>query len=295
MKRCPNGTRRNKKTMNCSPVKTVKSVKDDYNMFNMLCKKHIMVPTLDNVLKTTWIYNNETNIFLIGEMHLPHTKCTGILEMIKSLIKENAALPNRPEIDFFIELTQYASDKELATTQTQMSHVRVFLSRCIKYRICTIRVHWADPTQVDHQRGIPEWLNELSKTKMFEADWMKNPLIAEQLQKEKDIIKLITENRFVMKEIEKASKVYKRFTLAFCKRQFMIMWEKLKIKYRLDWTKVVKMQLRHVVDFYTVARILKSKMKHVIYYAGDIHTDNVIHLLTLLNFYVKQQIKGECI
>lgn len=301
MPRCPNGTRRNKKTMTCEPIKTVKSVKsvapvkDDYNMFNMLCKKHIMVPTLDNVVKTTWMYNNDSNIFLIGEIHDPHTKCTGILNMLKSLIKENSQLPNRPEIDFFLELTQFSSTKMLATTQNQMSHIRVFLLQCIKERNCTIRVHWADPTQTNHKDNIPQWLQELSKVKLFTDEWTKNPLIREQLKTEKDITKLITENRFVMKEIEKAEQVNKKFTLAFVKRLFLSMWQKSKEKYGIDWTFVVKMQLRYVMDFYSVARIIKSKMKHVIYYAGNIHTDNAIQILSELNFYQKQQVLGECL
>jgi len=293
MNRCPNGTRRNKKTMLCEPVNTVKS--DDYNMFNMMCKRYIMVPTLDNVLKTTWMYNNDSNIFLIGEMHAPHTKCTGILNMLKSLIKENSQLPNRPEIDFFVELTQYSSSKMLATTKTQMSYIRTFLLNCIKERICTIRVHWTDPTQTDHKYNIPDWLQELSKTKLFTDEWTKTPLIREQLQTQKDILKLITENRFVMKEVEKARQVNKKFTLAFVKSLFLSMWQQNKTKFGLDWTLLVKLQLRHVMDFYSVARIIKSKMKHVIYYAGDIHTDNAIQILSELQFYRKQQVLGECV
>lgn len=294
MTRCPNGTRRNKKTNECESVTVKKSVQDDYNMFNMLCKRHIMVPTLDQVVKTTWMYNKDCNIFLIGEVHQPHTKCTGTLEMFKALIKENSKLPNRPEIDIMLELTQYSSTKEIAESNVQLSRVRVFFLQCVKGKHCTVRVHWTDPTQTNHAKDIPRWLNELSKTDIFTEDWTKNPLIADQLKTEKDIFKLVTDNRFVMKEIDKASQVNKKFTLAFVKRHFMTMWENTKSRLNMDWKLLVKRQLRNVIDFYTVARMVKSNMKNVIYYAGDIHTSNVIRILLDLNFYIKQQIQGEC-
>ena len=75
----------------------------------------------------------------------------------------------------------------------------------------------------------------------------------------------------------------------------MTMWENTKSRLNMDWKLLVKRQLRNVIDFYTVARMVKSNMKNVIYYAGDIHTSNVIRILLDLNFYIKQQIQGECI
>jgi len=252
-----------------------------------------MVPTLDHVVKTTWMYKDDCNVFLIGDFHYPRTKCTGILEMFKALIKENSKLSPRPQIDILLELTQHSSTKEIAANKTQMSFVRAYLLQCVQQKHCTVRVHWADPTRTT--KNLPVWLNELSMTELFKDDWVNHPAITKHLTSEKDIFKLVTENQFVMKEIEKASQVNKKFTLAFVKREFMAMWENAKKVNKLDWKFLVKRQLRNVVDFYTVARMIKSDMKNVIYYAGDTHTNNVIRMLLDLKFYVKQHVKGECI
>ena len=55
-----------------------------------------------------------------------------------------------------------------------------------------------------------------------------------------------------------------------------------------------QLALRTVIDFYTVARILKSNMKHVIVYAGNLHTTNAITILLALGFHVREHKPGTC-
>jgi hypothetical protein len=101
----------------------------------------------------------------------------------------------------------------------------------------------------------------------------------------------------VVKEIEKASKVNPAFTMEFAIRIFKEMW------YLIDADRVrekrshrVWFLARTVVDFYTAARIVKLNMKHVIYYAGAGHTENIIKILTALDFHVIENDKkqGPC-
>ena len=47
--------------------------------------------------------------------------------------------------------------------------------------------------------------------------------------------------------------------------------------------------------FYNVARIIKLKMKHVICYAGAIHTRNMAFILSELNFNLAHVVDGVCI
>ena len=53
---------------------------------------------------------------------------------------------------------------------------------------------------------------------------------------------------------------------------------------------------RTVMDFYTIARIIKSKNKNIIIYAGNDHTERIIYILNkYFVFEVKKQILGKSI
>lgn len=56
-------------------------------------------------------------------------------------------------------------------------------------------------------------------------------------------------------------------------------------KYKLVWR--AQLSLRVAVDFYTAARIIKSRMKNVMVYGGNSHTSNIITILNRLGFQVK--------
>lgn len=281
MKRCQKGTRRNKITHECDKIiNKTRERKTSMNMFILLCKKHIMVPTLDNVIQTAWLYKDKTNVFLIGERHNCPGICTGVQTMFKSLIKDISTQPER-DIDIFLEMTQEEATTPFICRDNQLSKTRDFFKHCIVSKGCIVRVHWNDA------RTQP-WLKRLAKYP-FDASWTADPEIRKHLQTEKDIIKLLTENPVVIKEIQKS-----KMTMKFAKQQFMDIFEYYK-KGGIEWEMLVKYQLRCVIDIYTVARMLKSNMKNVIYYSGNGHTQNMIRILTALQFRIKQQINGECV
>ena len=325
-KRCPNKTRCNKKTNlcqtptvkckklnevtnTCDPITTVKrcytgtvrnkKTGDCENEFIRLCKKHILVSNLDHVLHTSWLTSKDCNLFMIGERHQEHVQCTSIFEMFKTLMKENLALPNPIQLDLMIEYLQQDLSKKsmLLKKDAQINFVRVYFENCIKQHTCPVHVHWTDPseTEASHPRNIPSWLSELAKTEWYDDAWTKNKKITPFFNKESDISKILTENGFVVKEIEKAAKVNPKFTLAFATKLFMEIYKhKMKLYKCKKWQKLAKIQTRHAMDFYTAARIIKSKMKHVIFYGGALHTETIIKILSALDFKLTRNVEGEC-
>jgi hypothetical protein len=281
-----------------------------------------MVSTLDAVIKTSYLSNNECTIFLIGEKHQPHSKCSEILEMFKSLIKENETLHKPIKIDIMIEYLQkefagrarYKDNlkylkkydgKQLIPydkTYTQMNNIRNHFQDCMDTRDCSVRIHWTDPTNTfeyknskDSDKNISEWLRKLEETDLFTDTWTKNLKITNFFNKEDDMSKLLTENRFVVKEIQKASKINPIFTLDFCTTLFMNFYSNMKKEFGYNWEQLVTYQNRCVMDFYTAARIIKLKMKHVIFYAGNLHTTNVTFILSALNFKLVRSVDGTCL
>ena len=324
-KRCPNKTRCNKKinmcvpkTLKCSPDTELNKItsncdpklvkqKHPNNKFVRLCKKHIMVPNLDHVIQTSWLNHKTCNIFMIGETHKPHTACTSILDMFKALIDENGHSYRPINFDIMIEYLQknavldnmhVKQDSRIRLNKDflQLNNLRSFFIKCIKFKNCYTRVHWTDPSQAD---TLTEWLNEMSYEAienggMYKDNWTKNPKITAHFKKESDIPKLITENKFVVKEINKATKVNPKFTLKFVTDLFVKIFNDKKRETGLSWKLLATVQSRRVMDFYTVARIIKSKMKHVIFYAGNNHTETVIKILTELDFKLMDKTDGQC-
>jgi hypothetical protein len=264
--------------------------------FVRLCRKHIMVNTLDSVDRTAHLANEHTTLFLVGEIHTVHTKCKEILEMFEELVAENSASPQPLIIDFMVELLQHDVIKKAMTVdwgQVQIENVRAHFVRCIQTRDCSVRVHWADPTLVYHERNIPLWLNDMGR---LEPEHAWSARIGRHLEDDEDLTKLLTENRLVVKEIGKASRVNPAFTMEFATRLFEEMWDFIDAVVVGGWRYKVWFLARTVVDFYTAARIVKMNMKHAIYYAGAGHTENIIKILTALDFRVIENDKksGHC-
>ena len=308
VKRCPAGSRRNKKTGDCE------------NEFITLCKKHIMVSTLDSVIQTSYLSIKDCTVFLIGEKHGKHTKCIEILEMFKALVKENETLPKPIKIDIMIEYLQldfgfnvrYKSNLKYLNryvgqqlvdydpNESQMNNIRGHFQDCMDTHECSVRLHWTDPTttfSVDQSKHkIHEWLRELKKTDLFKDTWTTNPKVIAFFNKEGDMSTLLTENQLVVKEIQKATKINPLFTLDFCEKLFMKFYSDMKQKMvGYSWEKLVTYQNRRVMDFYTAARIIKLKMKHVIFYAGHLHTSNLMFILSALKFKLVHSLDGTCI
>ena len=311
VRKCPNGTRRNKKTGSCEKTsnerigslllhsidehKRVKSIKKE-NPFITLCKKYIMDSNLDNVVKKVWLNKEDCNIFLIGENHKPHERCTSILDMFKELFRENDKNP--VHIDVLVELLPinvyfYASNPNFSYTtegNLQMHRIRHLLAPCVQMKgSCShIHVHWADPGQ-DIRDRLPKWLKELNKLPLLGYTWKENPDISHVLRNKEDVSKILTENVMTVKEIKKAEKIFPNFTIKFAV-DLIMGW----IDYpEYDWEYIAVWISRWVMDFYTAARIIKSKFKNVIFYAGNVHTEHVIEILTKLGFNTVDTVLGD--
>lgn len=283
---------------------TTKKCKTKKCHFISLCKKYIMINKLDRVIKTTWLQKNNCNVFLIGEVHKPHQKCIPLIDMFKNLVQHTSKLSL--DIDLFVEIFQHDTVRildnyKVPNKDVQINHVRKYFNKCFTEHNCPVRIHWADPTQTNLEKNIQPWLIELSKYSFvfFTNDWFKNKKITSFFNKEQDIPRLLTDNRIVVKEIGKASIINKHFTLDFATKLFMEFYLKSKEKYikeynRFNWTHLVTLQLRFVIDFYVAARIIKSDMKNVIYYAGYAHTNNITTILNALEFKTMEIVNGNC-
>ena len=266
------------------------------NAFTDLCNRHIMDQNLDEVVETAWLQNGQSNIFLIGEHHNPHTKCVGILEMFQGLVHE-VKTENILDIDLLIEYTQYDTlpkviqqHKALTSTSIQLNYVRDYFQTCILNRNCDIRVHWTDPSM---SNKIDEWLYLLSKEELGSTRWIDTSI--DLFNSEADMVRLVTDNSILTKEIRAASRRVPSFTLEWVVNLFMEQYIQNTILYpEYSWKRLVTIQLRHVMDFYTVARIIKYQMKNVIMYAGFYHMTYIGSILKKLNYVTINRVEGQC-
>jgi hypothetical protein len=202
-------------------------------------------------------------------------------------------------MDIMLEYLEAMTDFKLSSAlkYSQMSRVREFLVPCMKTRNCSARVHWTDPTQINGKL-LPKWLqligSEAYYKHMFTDKWKEQPEIVAELKTKKDIIKLLTENPIVMKEMEKANRKHPKF-IEYAVMFFNENFEKQVNYEKGKWEKCVIYQSRRVMDFYTAARIVKGDMKHMIIYAGQSHTNNMLRFLGMCGFTLEDYIKGTCI
>ena len=291
-------------------IKSPKRQLEETNFFIDLCKEFIMTDKLDHVVATTWLNNNDCNIFLIGEEHYPHnnSKCIGILDMFRNLLEKNTK--NKANIDLFIEiyndyvLNSHKYDFNYDSNKIQISNIRTAFMNCIKSKKCSyVRVHWSDPTIMSekHKRynEFPYWLQILQKYNNSTSEnfikWKTDEIILKHFNpyvNENDILKLLTENAIVMKEIRRASRINPNFEIEKIKSIFLEIYYILKKENRPDY--LIFTMDRSVMDFYTIARIIKLNLKNVIIYAGNNHTQRIIFILKYFGFFIKEQILGNC-
>jgi hypothetical protein len=283
---------------------------EETNFFIDLCKEFIMTDKLDHVVATTWLNNNDCNIFYIGEEHYPHnnSKCIGILDMFRNLLEKNTK--NQANIDLFIEIfNNYVINSDLYnfkydSFESQINNIRTEFINCIKSKKCpNIRVHWSDPTIMSekHKRynEFPDWLQILqnynSTTYENFIKWKTDKNILKHFNpyvNENDILKLLTENAIVMKEIRRASRINPNFEIEKIKSIFLEIYYILKKDNIPDY--LIFIMDRSVMDFYTIARIIKLKLKNIIIYSGYNHTQLTIFILKYFGFFIKEQILGNC-
>ena len=286
----------------------------------------ILYTPLEWVKSKTWIQREDCHIFIIGETHHPRNhKCQGIYEMFVDIINKIQRSEVKPNIDIMLEITenqvermkdtkrlikvtrQYSSHfvlppsylnkkaeelLEYRRTRSikQIDMVRHLFANCIKYKQsfteCPVKIHWSDSNDMYVNGRIPKWLVDLDQAQLTETDWTKNPDISSHLQSREDFMNLLTKHTIVTKEIERAEKVDPTFNMSSAKKMFKDMIE-FQWQYNLrDKRATVFYLFRAVMDFYTVARIIKSKMKHVIVYVGDGHAERIIDILQKLRFQV---------
>jgi hypothetical protein len=287
-----------------SPKASRPTVQDarDTQEFIRMCRKHLMVRELDSVQRAVWMRKGDCNVFLIGEHHAKHTKCHSIYDMFEALIAENRGLT--PPVKFDLLLERYVGELGVNVRKyvpyqnheiVQLTVVRDRFYECIEDKNCDVRVHWTDST--NFKERLPKWLYDLSKYKdMFDNEWEKADDIVTELQEKEHIAKLLTENTVVMKEIKKASLVDPAFTLEFALKMFERFTTRAIDQFETSrtWKQLVGYLIRNVIDLYAIARLVKSKMKHVIVYAGDLHVRNCIELLTALKFETHENLVGSC-
>jgi predicted transcriptional regulator len=164
--------------------------------------------------------------------------------------------------------------------------VRKLFVNCIKYKNCPMKVHWID-CNMNNSKRLPTWMNELYNAHLSEKDWTKTPSIASELNTKRSLLKLLTSHGIVTKEIEKAEKINPMFTLEFAESLFA----KMIVDYSSMYSKgnTVFHSFRAVMDFYTVARIIKSEMKHVIVYVGHNHAERISHILQQVGFELREK------
>lgn len=270
--------------------------------FIALCKKHILVDHLAGVLATTWMQKGDCNIFFVGEQHKPYTntKCSPIVEMFKSLMKENENSANPVQIDIMLEFlqdaTKYVDRLDGKLKHSQMSRMRHFLAPCMTRKNCSVRVHWTDPTLLTSDKN-PKWLTALGNQKYYDHfgtdKWKEHDIIRAELQSKDDVIKILTKNVVAMKEIDRANEVDPEFKdYAFF--LFNQLFQQTVDHANGEWEKCVLWYLRRVMDFYTCARIVKGNMKNIIVYAGNSHTTTMIHFLQMCQFSIVESIRGNC-
>ena len=292
---------------------------EESKKFVDLCEKFIMTDKLDHVYASTWLKNGDYNIFLIGEEHKPHDnlKCIGILDMFRKLIEKNPK--NDMNIDFFIEIyNRYVYNDDLYNfkydiiNKAQIYNIRIAFLNCIKSKKCPyIRVHWTDPSIISEKdknyKKLPKWLKLLQeysgegfsiKNDNDFKKWKKNKKILKYFNpyiNENDILKLLTENIIVIKEFNKVFLLYPMFNIEKIKSIFLEIYFITKKMYKNNYDYTIFSMDRTVMDFYSVARILKSQMKNVIFYAGNNHIERIIFILnTYFGFYIKNKILGTC-
>ena len=288
-----------------------------------MCYKNIMRKDLDHVIQTVHLKKDDCNIFLIGEHHDIYNnfeKCKGIRYMFQDLeryIKHYKSV----KIDLMIEINENdvkTIDNIIFNDEVdnQMNQVRKLFMRCIvdsKYtkdkKLCgNLNVHWLDPIISDDHKTyehLPEWFKIfqrfISKNKV-PPNFNKNPNMWKDFnpsQNKEHLIKILTENIIVMKEIDKAFKKNIFFERSNITKIFIDL-NKKNLKNRLAQQNQQDLNYiyyfyRSVMDFYTIARIIKSDMKKVIIYAGIRHVENIVYILTeYLEFKKISVIEGTC-
>ena len=277
--------------------------------------KYIMGTSLEAVMNKFWIQKGDCNIFLIGENHQQRNfKCIGINEMFTTLIQIIEKVDIKPPIDIMLEIKQNQvhdirfkpPDMLLSRwglllgnpTTLQINQVRNLLGSCIyKANHCPVKVHWSDSNgmlpyanqdidytySLDHfpvaraYEAYPSRMKDITNLPFGSPNEIDIP--------DDEIVDFLTHHLILKKEIEKAEKVNPSFTMDFSKTIFKEFIKQVNAHAQSDH---LLFKMRYIIDFYTSARIIAKGMKNVIVYGGDVHIQNVVHILSKLDYNIVQ-------
>jgi hypothetical protein len=299
-----------------STLQEVSEFVEQHHPFVVVGNKYLMNPYLDRMEYVMLFKKEDQFIYIIGEQHGPHTKCHSISKAILMLKEDAAKFSPSPVIDLMIEVSQYESKVkqfEENSSKQQITLLARSFKRCFKNKddpsCAPFRVHWIDPTQFESpQHRFPSWLSTLYDVALFQITqsyptfgdlqaWKDTP-IRDVLVNEESLERILTDNPVIMKEIRKAESVNPFFTVSFCVRKyksFIRIYKDDPDWGRGDWKNLPQIILRWTIDIYTVARIIKSNMKHVILYVGMEHSININSILSVLGYDIAHEVKGICL
>jgi len=316
-----------RKQVKKSKPKTRKTIRDviatktkQKNEFVKLAEWYFLYSELEMVVKKYWFSKGNANIFIIGEMHYPRNFVgNGTYETFIAFMQDLES--TNTSVDIMLEEHEesiYMPPEVYGPENEQILNIRSLLHECIRTHTCgKVRAHWVDgdysknPYMISKRfsptiqpltiaepvpkRTLRNALNEMPPwIKSFYADIVhginKNvtlrlsPELIDRFSTLDGIKTLLTENTIVLKEIGKATLVNPDFNIQFAE-DFLT---GTILSHATTIQKVFE-AARCIMDIYTVARMIKSRMKNVIIYVGGAHATNISNMLDQLNYKMEEQ------
>lgn len=264
------------------------------------------------VLNKFWFSKNNVNVFIIGEVHnIRNFNGTGTYEAFNEFMQDLQTIDTGP-IDIMLEISDESIDRDSLPYNPeyyQITNIRNLLHHCIKTHSCgKLRVHWVDGDYSKHPymiskrfsptitiaepkktlrtalNAMPQWLKHFYENyQEVDGKLVLNltPELIERFKTVQGILSLLDENTIVLKEIDKATHINPKFNLEFARD--VLISELVLTNYDIFNA------ARTVMDIYTVARMIKSKMKNVIIYVGAAHSIRIANMLVKLDYTTEDE------
>ena len=309
-----------------SKSKTRKTIRDvistkktQKNEFVELAQSHFFYSGLEMVVNKYWFSKGNANIFIIGEQHYPRNFVgNGTYEAFNDFMQDIKRL--NTSVDIMLEERDesiYMPPEMYSPKNEQLINIRSLLHECIRTHKCgKVRAHWVDgdysknPYMISNRfspirpltiaesvpkRTLRNALNEMPPwLKSFYADNFHvingtlilrfSPELLDRFSNIVGIRTLLTENTIVLKEIGKATLVNPDFNLQFAEDFLTGI-----ILTAVTSNEKIFEAARCVMDIYTVARMIKSRMKNVIIYVGGAHSTNISNMLDQLDYKMEDK------
>jgi len=252
--------------------------------------------------------DNPSVIMLLGEVH-GRQSCgkSDYITAYERFLDYNET-HDKISIDICMEVGNYNVLLEAYEYPTFMNELRVKFQNCIEYfqpdtskcKYKNARFHWANPIDNTGMLWIKE-SDDFPGPGSVEPEWkQKFPGIAKKIQSETDLLKIIFENPFILKQGERCSiDNWKNFITDQFNYLYTNEWVKENWfvtssidKDNMWWKHGIFDTFRFAVDVYTFLRIFREKSKqdkkwsganrfeNIIYHAGAWHINNFKIMLT---------------